>query len=125
MSHLALTDSSNELSRRVLGAAKSGDMHKINLETANRARLLKIIIKFELEISNLVSLLDISKVSREEIEIIKSWSLDINKWIRFTEQIDQEINNQLMKRKEETTVEIATLYKNREKFKGYNLSTLK
>jgi hypothetical protein len=125
MQHMDLLTGLTDASRGLLAAATNGKVELIEQITDNRERLISIIKTFQSGIEDDVKKLKAGDVTRAEIEILKTWSNEVNQIVLLNDKIDQEVVTALTTQKEQTTQEIASVFKNRQSVKGYNLSSVK
>lgn len=124
MTHTSFMDRTINSTVKIYDYAIAGDVAKVEAEMQNRERLISILQKLQDLISINVNGMK-PEEKRECNEIIKAWSSDLSEWIETVSELDTEIVKILDQQKEKTTEEIASLYKNHEKFKGYNLNKVK
>lgn len=124
MSHIDSMDKMLLITTQILKAAEKGNVNAVSDLTINRQRLLNIISDHQLKIEAIVKSLT-AEDAFELKDIINSWNKDVR--LRTTQiiEIDTEISSFLEKAKESTTKEIASVYKAKQSFKGYNLNDLK
>lgn len=125
MQHMDLLTGLTDASRGLLAAATNGKVELIEQITDNRERLISIIKTFQSGIEDDVKKLKAGDVTTAEIEILKTWSNEVNQIVLLNDKIDQEVVTALTTQKEQTTQEIASVFKNRQSVKGYNLSSVK
>jgi hypothetical protein len=77
--------------------------------------------KIEGIINNIFS----EELTPENINIIKSWALDTQNWINHTASRDEDILEALNESKDGITQEIATVFKSKAAFRGYNLNDVR
>lgn len=109
--------------KRILDAAKSGQVDIASEESENRERLVSVMAKIQGHIEQ--ELTGQPKFSREIIIAIKNWNKEFNQWVEDINNIDQVIVNLLSENKDKINQEIGTIFKNRINFKGYDLSNIK
>lgn len=125
MQHMDLLTGLTDASRGMLAAAKNGKVELIEQITDNRERLINIIRTFQSGIEADVKKLKAGDVTKAEIEVLKTWSQEVNQIVVLNDKIDQEVVQVLKEEKDKTTQEIASVFKNRQSVKGYNLSSVK
>ena len=125
MQHLALMDKVVTTSMQLYCAARNEDIHRVKLESDNRERLINIIRSLQSKVEDVITSLDIADATPELLDVLKCWSWDVNIWIEKINLLDNETMEVLASQKEKTTQEIATIYKSKEQFKGYNLNNVK
>lgn len=125
MRHLDLVDGANRLTNRIHVAAKAGDVDTLVSDSDNRDRLLSVLDRFQKFIEEEIGLIKTDEITKDLIDILKTWSYEVSSWASKTDEIDQETVVFLEGKKEETTKEIASLFRSRQQFGGYNLNNLK
>ena len=125
MRHVTLLDSSIKSSVDSLRYIEENNLNAVIDECENREKIINIIGKFQGQVEDYLSQLKPDEINDDVIAIAKSWNGDIQRWVSRTEQIDQIVSSFLEGKREESLEEIATIFKNKEKFKGYNLNNVK
>ncbi len=118
--HLSLLDLALASSQRIASAARTENLDGVISETENRERLVNIIGKIQHSIEDQINQLNAAELKQEDILILKSWFQDLSLWSDKMIQYDRETVEVLAQQKENTTKEIAHIFKNKEMFKGYN-----
>jgi hypothetical protein len=124
-SHLALLDLALQSSRRIKAFAVIEDLDNVTNETDNRERIINIVGHIQHKVEKQIDLLTPQDLSDDSLPILKSWFQDLATWTEKMTALDTETVDILAIQKEETTKEIVTIFKNKEVFKGYNLSSKK
>ena len=125
MHHLDLLDGLTRASRSLLLSAQKNRLDLVEEITNNRDRLVSIIKTIQSGIEDEISKLIPGKVCTDDINIIKTWGREVNDLIFLNDQIDLACLEILEKEKEETTKEIATVFRANQSVKGYNLNSVK
>lgn len=123
--HLSLLDLALASSQRIASAARTENLDGVISETENRERLVNIIGKIQHSIEDQINQLNAAELKQEDILILKSWFQDLSLWSDKMIQYDRETVEVLAQQKENTTKEIAHIFKNKEMFKGYNHNSKK
>ncbi|AUN96612.1 hypothetical protein DOM21_18750 [Bacteriovorax stolpii] len=123
--HLSMLDLALLSSQKIASMARTEDLDGVVSETDNRERLVNIIAKLQHSIEEQINQLNASEVSNDDIAILKSWFQDLSIWSERMIELDKETVEILSQQKENTTKEIAHIFKNKEMFKGYNHSSKK
>ncbi len=123
--HLSMLDLALGSSQRIASMARTEDLDGVVSETDNRERLVNIIAKLQASIEEKINQLNAAEVSKDDIIILKSWFQDLSVWSDKMIELDRETVEILSQQKENTTKEIAHIFKNKEMFKGYNHSSKK
>lgn len=118
--HLSMLDLALSSSQRIASFARTEDLDGVINETDNRERLVNIITKLQQAIEEQINQLNAAEVTHEEIGILKAWFQDLTIWSERMIEFDKETVEVLSQQKENTTKEIAHIFKNKEMFKGYN-----
>ena len=124
MSHLDYLQLCQNLSWNV-SMMSFEDIDKINMELDNRERLISIVAKLQLEIETLINELSGSELSPNNVQIIKSWNSDTHTLVSNIMDIDDKINQSLESQKKVVGTELKNTFENVEKFKGYNLQSVR
>lgn len=125
MIHLGIFDSINQINQTILAYSAKEELDQIIFQLDNRARLLSILSKVQGEIENIILNIKNEELTKDKIDIIKTWQMESNTLIYHADAQDRSIIEKLDIEKQNTTQEIAGLYKKKEQFKGYNLNNTK
>jgi hypothetical protein len=123
--HLALLDLALQSSARIKSFATKKDIDGVTSETENRERIINIVGQIQSKIERQIDALAPGDLTPDSLPILKSWFQDLAHWSDKMTAIDSDTIELLADQKEETTKEIGTIFKNKELFKGYNLSQKK
>ncbi len=115
-------DQGSKSTNNILKAIQHGDWDGVEFETINRARILNIISTDQIYIEKVINNLIDEEVNPENINLIKSWAFDTQKWIDKTAHQDDIIIEALNNSKDEITKDLAGLFKSKQAFRGYNLN---
>ncbi len=115
-------DLGSKSTHNILKAIQHGDWTTVEFETNNRARLLNVIGQDQAQIEKVINNLIDEEVTSENINLIKSWALDTQSWIDKTAREDDIIVAALNNSKDEVTKDLASLFKSKQAFRGYNLN---
>ena len=118
--HLGLLDLALASSQKISSFAQLEDLDGVVNETDNRERLVNVIGHVQQIIENQINQLNAALLQPEDINILKSWFYDLSVWSDKMIEADKETVEILSQQKDNTTKEIAHLFKNKELFKGYN-----
>ena len=124
MLYTALIDSCNEMTVLLLESASKGKMDSVDYLSNNRARLINVISMTQGKIETLIDNLQEPEINKDNLEIIKSWSFDVSNWIQITATYDEKILEVIQEAKDQTSQEIASMFKTKMAFKGYNLKNV-
>lgn len=125
MQHLDLLEALKSSTRSLNTAAKNAQVDLVWQITENRDRLINVIRTIQNRIEDDINALDLASVSPNHLDILKTWSQEVNQIIYVNDKIDQETTALLVEQKDQTATEIASVYKNRQSHKGYDLSNVK
>lgn len=124
--HLKFIKSSEHLTDLMLKRAQFSDFNELDRLSRNRERLHLIIIEQNSQIETLIFGIGLEELKhRNDYSFIKQWAKDLDSWSKRTLQKDLEITSHLTKLKQETGREISALFKSKQQFRGYNLSSTK
>jgi predicted nucleic acid-binding Zn-ribbon protein len=123
--HLSLLEMAQNSSAKIKFFALSGEVDSVSNETDNRERLMAVISQIQSGIETKISSLAPHDLEPDTLDILKTWFSDVAIISESIIEIDKDTLDLLTEQKEETTKEIATIFKNKEMFKGYNLSAKK
>lgn len=94
-------------------------------ETDNRQRLISIIAHLQNKIEIEIDKLDGESIPLYLIDILNEWKFEFSQKTHQVRQVDRKIVDLLTRNKDQISKEIAHLFKDRELFKGYNLTNVK
>jgi hypothetical protein len=123
--HLCLLDLALDSSSKIHFFASTADVDSLVNETENRERLVNVIGQIQAVIEKKISSLGQHELESDTISILKCWFSDLANWSEKMIAFDRETVELLADQKENTTKEIATIFKNKEIIKGYNHSVKK
>lgn len=122
--HLTHLDYIKQMSLYILDLVQSEKTQDLDSAVENRLRLINLTSKQQEEIEG-----HLRELAPEALEKAKSllnfWVEDIKRIVAQVEQIDQLIQINLEELKNQTTKQISHLFRTRESFKGYNLTSTK
>jgi hypothetical protein len=118
--HLSMLDLALASSKKITAHAQLENLDAVVSETENRERLVNAIGTIQGSIEKQINQLNAALLQPEDIKILKSWFYDLSVWSDKMIEADKETVEILSQQKEDTTKEIAHLFKNKELFKGYN-----
>lgn len=124
-SHLSMLDLALTSSKKITAFASLENLDAVVSETENRERLMNIVGKIQGTIENQINQLNAAALQPDDIMLLKSWFHDLSVWSEKMIEVDKETVEILSQQKDNTTKEIAHLFKNKELFKGYNHNTKK
>ncbi len=123
--HLSFLENARTSAESMLAASKTNNVDAVTNEADNFERLLKIVEETQKDIEQKIYLLDPKSVTNTELEILKLWVQEVNTITERINNIDELTLEQLNQLKDETGAEIAAVYSNREKIRGYAFSSVK
>lgn len=125
MIHTDIFDAINKSTNNLVKAMENDDVDKIEFFIDNRDYTINLSKEVYSRIESFINNLPQEELTKENIEIIKSWSFDLSDQITFVQTKDDEIIEMLNKMKTNVGKEIGDIYKISQKFKGYNLNNVK
>ena len=125
MQHLDFLESLKEATVALGQATKKEDINLIELITDNRDRLINVIKTFQSGIEEDIAKIKGASVGRELIEILKTWSNEVNEIINYVDTYDKQITSSLEAQKFETSKEIGSVFRNKNSIKNYQSSVVK
>lgn len=117
--HLSLLEKCFKLTENILLSTTSMNIDQINDLIDNRHRLIEIITKVQTNIETKIERHSNECMHKDSISIVKSWFLDLQTISSYIQDIDKLIILKLSNEREQTTQEISSLFKNKNKIKGY------
>jgi Tfp pilus assembly protein PilW len=118
-------DQGSRCTASILKAIELREIAAVENLTNNRERLLNIVAKEQEDIEKVINSIIDEELTPENINIIKSWAFDTQNWINAIADKDDQIIEMLNESKDETTREIAGLFKSKQAFRGYNLNDVR
>ncbi len=118
--HLSMLDLALASSKKIAAYAQLENLDAVVSETDNRERLVNAIGTIQGSIEKQINQLNAALLQADDINILKSWFYDLSIWSEKMIEADRETVEILSQQKDNTTKEIAHLFKNKELFKGYN-----
>jgi hypothetical protein len=123
--HLTMLDLAVNCSEKIRNFAKNENVEGVVSETENRERIVNIVAQIQRKVEEKINLLEQSDISKDGVNILKAWFHDLSILTERMLACDRETVEFLSQQKEETTKEIAMIFKNKQIFKGYNHETKK
>ena len=123
--HLSNLDLVKMASEKLYYSCLEADIDRIEFFSKNRGRLVNFVQKQQEEIESIIAEKNKELSNSQSIEILKAWVDDISIKTNEIGLLDEKILDELGKEKDKTTQEIATTFKNKDKFKGYNLNKVR
>lgn len=118
-------DQGTKSTKAIILAIKREDWKSVEFEITNRERILNIIGLEQEKIEKLINGLIMEEINAENMNLIKSWAFDTQKWINKTADKDDHIIKILNQSRDETTQKIAMIFKSKQAFRGYNLNDVR
>ncbi len=122
--HLTHLDYIKKMSLYILELAQNEKPDELESAVENRLRLINLTSKQQSEIEQYLKELKPNDL-RSAQSLLSHWVEDIKRVITQVDQIDQLIQINLEEIKTQTTKQISHLFRTRESFKGYNLTSTK
>lgn len=123
--HLSMLDLAVNSSEKIRIYAQTENLELLVRETENRERIINIVTQIQRKVEEQINLLHPKDISSDGVHILKCWFHDLNILSEKMLAFDKEAVELLAQQKEETTKEIAMVFKNRQVFKNYNHSEKK
>ncbi|MBY0413324.1 MAG: hypothetical protein K2Q18_04130 [Bdellovibrionales bacterium] len=123
--HLCLLELAVASSQKIKAHSIIENVDAVSNEADNRERLVNVLNVVQQKIEEQINQLNAALLTADDIGILKSWFQDLSTFSEKMIELDKETVEILAQQKEDTTKEIAHLFKNKEMFKGYNHSTKK
>jgi hypothetical protein len=118
-------DQGRKCTEDIYKAVADEQWEHVEFSTSNRERILGIIAMEQEKIEGIINNIFSEELTPENINIIKSWALDTQNWINHTASRDEDILEALNESKDGITQEIATVFKSKAAFRGYNLNDVR
>lgn len=126
MRHLEFLNLLCNVSFKTLQLAIDRDVDKVSLESANKDKLINILIGFHDQINQLIKSYNQAGEKDLNLEsIFQSWAKESEEKIELVKKIDIKILELLNQEKIETKNEITSICTNRSKLKGYKIDSVK
>ena len=126
MRHLEFLNLLCEVSRLIIKYATKHDVDRVSLESANRDKIISILIGFHDQINQLFKNTTKENIKNHGLdEILRTWALESEQKIEYIQALDTQILELLNQEKQKTKDDIQNVYLNRRKISGYNLSNVK
>lgn len=123
--HLSMLDLAVTSSEKIKIFAANEDLERVVSETENRERLINVVTKLQRLVEDQINILNPEDVNQDDILLLKAWFQDLSICSEKMIALDKETVELLGQQKNQTTKEIALIFKNKEMFKGYNHGTSK
>lgn len=117
--HLAMIDLAVSSSQKIVSLSQIDDVALVEKEVENRDRLMNAVNQIQILIEREVHKLTPQDVTKVDVDILKTWFYDLAKYSESILELDQQAIALLSDQKDNTSREIAHLFKNKENFKGY------
>lgn len=118
--HLSMLDLAVSCSEKIRNFAQNENVDGVVDETENRERIVNIVTQIQHKIEGQINHLHPADISSEELLVLKAWFQDLNVLSERMIKFDKETVEFLGQQKDDTTKEIALIFKNKEIFKSYN-----
>lgn len=117
--HLAMIDLAVSSSQKIVSLSHIDDVSMVEKEVENRDRLMNAVNQIQILIEREVHKLTPQDVTKVDVDILKTWFYDLAKYSESILELDQQAIALLSDQKDNTSREIAHLFKSKENFKGY------
>lgn len=118
--HLTMLDLAVGSSEKIRNFAKNENIDGVVSETENRERIVNIVALIQRKVEEQINILNPSDINQDGLLILKAWFQDLSILTERMLVCDRETVEFLGQQKDDTTKEIALIFKNKEIFKGYN-----
>lgn len=118
--HLTMLDLAVGSSEKIRNFAKNENVDGVVSETENRERIVNIVALIQRKVEEQINILNPSDINQDGLLILKAWFHDLSILTERMLVCDRETVEYLGQQKDDTTKEIALIFKNKEIFKGYN-----
>ncbi len=122
--HLTHLDYIKKMSLYILDLVQSEKLEDLDSAVENRLRLINLTSEMQARIEEYLQALKPQELQNEKA-LLSLWVSDLQQIISEVDHIDRLIQLSLEEYKSQTTKQISHLFRTRESFKGYNLSTTK
>lgn len=123
--HLSNLELVKMASEKLYYSCLESDIDRIEFFSKNRGRLVNFVQQQQQEIETIIAEKNKELSNPQSVEILKAWVEDISIKTNEIGHLDEKILDELGKEKDKTTQEIASTFKNKDKFKGYNLNKVR
>jgi vacuolar-type H+-ATPase subunit I/STV1 len=123
--HIDLMKAAIKESNNLYKAATNNDMESIEASTSNRERILNLLARVQLQAEEKINVSASEQMTSDKIAILKAWLSDTNQFVEEMDTWDNKISQQLELLKNQTQEEISQIHGIKEKFKGYNLNSVR
>lgn len=123
--HLSNLELVKMASEKLYYSCLESDIDRIEFFSKNRGRLVNFVQQQQEEIETIIAEKNKELSNPQSVEILKAWVEDISIKTNEIGLLDEKILDELGKEKDKTTQEIASTFKNKDKFKGYNLNKVR
>ena len=113
------------ITERIRIQCQEGLITEVANESENRQRIINILSGVQEKIERLLATISFRDGDKEKIDQLKLWQLNFNKMVEAVNEVDQNILEILERDKNETSRQIAAIFKSKESFRGYNLLSVK
>ena len=103
----------------------NGMFTELTKETENRQRLISIVEHLQSKIEMEIDKLDGASIPEYLIDILNEWKYEFSQKVHNIRQVDRRVVDLLTRNKDQLSKEISHLFRDRELFKGYNLTNVK
>ena len=119
----SLLDNTNRSTQRIIKSIEREDWEAVEFCILNRDRAISLIEEKQAAIDTHINGVDKNHITPEFIALIKAWAFDTEAWIKYTMKADENILVSLEGSKKSITIEITKLFKSKQAFNGYDLSS--
>lgn len=124
-SHLSYLELALQTAEAMFRATKSNEVETVSNLADNFERLLNIISHTQKSIEQQIYILDPKEVRMDHLEILRMWVQEVNLLTEKINRVDEETLENLGQLKDQTGAEIASVFANKEKIRGYAFNSVK
>lgn len=124
-SHLSFLELALQTAEAMLKATHNGEVDAVTNLADNFERLLNIIAQEQKSIEQQIYILDPKEVRMDQLEILRMWVQEVNLLTEKINQVDDATLDNLSQLKDQTGAEIASVFANKEKIRGYAFNSVK
>lgn len=124
-SHLSFLELALQTAEAMLKATRMGEVDSVSNLADNFERLLSIIGQTQKSIEQQIYILDPKEVRMDQLEILRMWVQEVNLLTEKINNVDEETLDSLGQLKDQTGAEIASVFANKEKIRGYAFNSVK
>lgn len=121
--HINALKKSGAIGRLVISKFQTGEINSAIDLIQSRDSLLSIIFDLHRKIED--EIVTCGPHCSDDLELYKAWSRDVNQWANNQSVCNDAIEEFLLKEREATTKDIASIFDKKSRHQGYDLSSTK